>query len=324
MKESNVAMTTAYAGESKSIEEIHETLRKIAEAGFSLIPWCHEWDGDYTYSKEEMYLIRRWMNDFGLNCKGLHATEGCRRNTIIPNRFHYPFVKQNRREYTSENEYVRRAGVELIRNRVQMAEILGSDSIVLHMQLPYKSFEESPDFKERYYRQAFKSFDELEQECRMRKVRICVENMLGTPNGYQIEQFDSLFERYAPDFVAFTFDCGHGRVTGEDPFELVRRYQDRLYMTHIHDNHGLVSKECWEDAAAMCRCDEHNKPFDGIIDFEELSQIIADSPYQLPIVLEVAKHDEEEELFLQESMDAGKKITKMIKNFRKNKREDTD
>ncbi len=33
--------------------------------------------------------------------------------------------------YTSENEYNRRAGEELIRNRVQMAEILGTDAIVL-------------------------------------------------------------------------------------------------------------------------------------------------------------------------------------------------
>ena len=317
MRKRNVAMTTDFAGESKSIEEIHETLRKIAEAGFSHIHWCHEWDGDYTYSKEEMYLIRNWMDDFGLGCKGLHATEGCKRNTMTPNCFHYPLTKQNRRDYTSKNEYVRRAGVELIRNRVQMAEILGSDAIVLHMQLPYKSFKEIPNYKERYYSQVFKSFDELEQECRSREIRICMENMLGTPNEYQIEQFDRLFDRYDSEFVAFTFDCGHGMVTGRDSFELVRRYRDRLYMTHIHDNHGLISEECWENAEAMCRCDEHKKPFDGNIDFEELARIIAGSPYQLPIVLEVAKGDGDDDQFLHESMIAGEKITKMIEDFRK-------
>lgn len=320
MKKVKVAMTTDFAGESTSTEEIRETLRKISEAGFSHIHWCHEWDGDYTYSKEEMYQIRGWMNEFGLRCKGLHATEGSRRNAGRENCFHYRYIWQDRRDYTSENEYNRRAGEELIRNRVQMAEILGTDAIVLHMQLPYKNFEEDPGFKERYYRQVFKTFDELEVECRTRKVRICFENMMGTPNEYQVEQFDRMFKRYDPEFIAFTYDCGHGAVTGRGSFELAERYKDRLYMMHLHDNHGLWSEECWEDEDAMRRCDEHRNPFEGTIDFAELSRIIADSPYELPIVLEVCKRDKEEKLFLRESLEAGIRITEMITDYRENKR----
>lgn len=320
MREWNVAMTTDFAGESKSTDEIFETLKKIADAGFSYIHWCHEWDSDYTYSKEEMDQIHNWMNDLGLSCKGVHATEGSRRNIMKPNHFHYRFKKQNRRDYTSENEYNRRAGVELIRNRVQMAEILGTDAIVLHMQLPYKSFEADGEFRECYYRQVFKSFDELENECRRRHVRICIENMLGTPDSHQIEQFDRMFERYSLEFVAFTYDCGHGNVTEAGSFELVKRYQDRLYMMHLHDNHGLHSEECWEDAVLMGRCDEHRNPFTGNIDFEELAKIIAGSPYELPIVLEVAKKDDDEKEFLEESLAAGKRITKMILDYRNEKR----
>ena len=147
-----IAMTTDFEGVSTSTEEIRETLRKISDAGFSHIHWCHEWDGDYTYSMEEMYQIRGWMNELGLRCKGIHATEGSRRNAGRKNCFQYRYVWQDRRDYTSENEYNRRAGVELIRNRVQMAEILGTDAIVLHMQLPYKDFEENPEFKETIYK----------------------------------------------------------------------------------------------------------------------------------------------------------------------------
>ncbi len=160
------------------------------------------------------------MNDFGLKCKGVHATEGASRKGMSLNQFHYRCDKQNRRDYTSENEYNRRAGVELIRNRVQMAEVLGADAIVLHMQLPYKSFEMDKAFKERYYQCVFRSLDELEEECRIKNIRICVENLLGTPNIHQMEQFDRLFDRYSSEFVAFAYDSGHGAVTGEDALNL--------------------------------------------------------------------------------------------------------
>ena len=151
-------------------------------------------------------------------------------------------------------------------------------------------------------------------------MRICFENMMGTPNEYQVEQFDRMFERYDPEFIAFTYDCGHGAVTGRGSFELAERYKDRLYMMHLHDNHGLWSEECWEDEDAMRRCDEHRNPFEGTIDFAELSRIIADSPYELPIVLEVCKRDKEEKLFLRESLEAGIRITEMITDYRENKR----
>lgn len=320
MKEWTVAMTTDYDGESTSREEVFETLKRIADAGFSHVHWCHEWSGDYIYSESEMYQIKGWMHDLGLKCKGIHATEGCRRNRLKPNPFHYPCACQNRRDYTSEDEYARRAGVELVMNRIRMAEILETDAIVLHMQLPYKLFEEDPQMKERYYKQVFRSFDELEVYCKNKHIRICMENMLGTPDEYQVEQFDRLFDRYDSEFLGFAYDCGHGNVTGRGGMELLKRYQERLYMMHLHDNHGLSSEDCWEDAEAMCRCDEHNNPFDGMIDFEELARWIAGSPYELPIVLEVAKRDRDERQFLQEAMAAGRKITEMIQRYRRESR----
>lgn len=312
MEKANVAYATDFAGECLSVEGLYDTLRRIAEAGFSHIHWCHEWDGDYTYSKYEMIQIRGWMNELGLKCKGVHATEGSRRKLGTPNRFHYRYQHQNRRDYTSENEYNRQAGVELIRNRMELAYILGTDAIVLHMQLPYKSFEQDGQFKERYYQQVYKSFDELEAFSREKNVRICVENMIGTPNCHQIEQFDRLFSRYEPEFLGFCFDTGHGKITGSDSLEFAVRYQDRLYMMHVNDNHGLRSEECFESDVEMCKCDEHRNPFQGEVDWKEYAKIVAGSPYELPIVMEVSKRDAEEKAFLRESIEAGKKLTDMI------------
>lgn len=316
MEETKVAYATDFAGETTSIEELYQTLKDIAQAGFSHIHWCHEWDGDYMYSKAEMEQIREWMAELGLQAKGVHATEGCKRNRDVPNRFHYRYRPQNRRDYTSENEYNRRAGVELVRNRIELAYTLGTDAIVLHMQLPYKSFVKEK-FQETYYRQVYKSFDELEEPCREMGVRICVENMIGTPDEWQKEQFDRLFERYDASFVGFCFDTGHGRITGGDGLALARRYQDRLYMMHTNDNHGLQGEECWEDAEKMACCDEHLNLFCGDVDWDGYAKIVAGSPYELPVVMEVGKRNRKAEEFLEESLLAGRKFTKMVLKYRK-------
>lgn len=311
-----IAYATDFAGETTSVEKLHQTLERISKAGFSHIHWCHEWCADYTYSRPEMLQIRGWMNDLGLKCKGLHATEGSRRMRV-KTRYHYRCTEYDRRDYTSESEYNRQAGVELLRNRIQMADILGTDAIVLHMHLPYKSFEEDSQFRERYFKQVFKSFDELEEECLRRGVRICVENMLGTPNFHQTDQFDRLFSRYSSDFVAFCFDSGHALITGENPLELAERYKDRLYMMHLSDNHGLRSAECWEDGVEMGLCDEHKNPFHGTFDWDGFAKIVAASPYELPVVLEVSMREEEEQAFLAESLESGQRFTQMVLSYRK-------
>lgn len=311
-----IAYATDFAGESTSTKELHQTLERIAKAEFSHIHWCHEWCSDYTYSKAEMVQIRGWMNDLGLRCKGLHATDGCRRKLSVT-RFHYRCSDQDRKDYTSENEYNRQAGVELIRNRVEMARVLGTDAIVLHMQLPYKSFEQDPDFRERYFRQVYKSFDELEPFCLSQGVRLCVENMTGTPMHHQLNQFKRLYNRYSPDFLGLCFDTGHALITGmDDPLKIVRLYKDRLHMMHLSDNHGLRSESCWESGLEMAPCDEHKNPFQGLFPWDEFAKIVAESPYELPVVLEVSKRDADEEAFLKESLEAGNKFTEMVLAYR--------
>ena len=66
-----------------------------------------------------------------------------------------------RKDYTSMNEYCRLAGVDLLKNRVDLCTYIGASVMVLHMQLPWKLFAESEKDKEDYYTQVCKSFDEL-------------------------------------------------------------------------------------------------------------------------------------------------------------------
>ena len=74
-----LGISTDFANEPWELEEIKNKLREIAEAGFTHIHWCFDWDGDYLYARSEMEQIRSWMDELGLKEKGLHASKGSRR-----------------------------------------------------------------------------------------------------------------------------------------------------------------------------------------------------------------------------------------------------
>ena len=195
MNRVELAVNTDYAGEKKQLEQVRAMLGRIAEAGFTHIHWCHEWEGDYVYSVYEMRQIREWMDELGLKAKALHATKGSSRDVNV-REGHY------RKDYTSNWEYNRKAGVEQIKNRVDMAAILGAGEIVLHLYVPHLTIRSQPEAKEDFYECVCRSLDELMPYCMEKKVKICLENLFDMP--------------------------------GEDMLEV----WDRLYAVHIHDNNG--------------------------------------------------------------------------------------
>ena len=50
MDKLELAIATDYSGESSRTEDSEHILKMVSQAGFTHIHWCHEWDGDYTYS----------------------------------------------------------------------------------------------------------------------------------------------------------------------------------------------------------------------------------------------------------------------------------
>jgi sugar phosphate isomerase/epimerase len=309
-----ITINTDYKGEIPFTNDIEKTLRKISEAGFTYVHWCHEWEGNYLYCTSEMQQIKEWFDKYNLKAKGIHASEGAARPQKN-GKYQYRNDYDNRKDYTSENEYNRIAGVELIKNRVDLAHVLGTKEIVLHMQLPWKSIEESEEFKNKYYEQVFKSFDELEPYCKEKNVRIAVENLLGTPFKYQKEQFDKILKRYHKNFVGFCFDSGHGLIMSEDnPLQLVERYKDRLIALHLNDNLGATPKHLNNDLTTS-KQDLHMRPFEGLLDWDRLIKIIAESAYELPLIMELSCKKETEEEFLKKSFEAGKKLNKLLEKY---------
>lgn len=293
IKQMELAIATDFGGEALQLEEIEHLLRQISEAGFTHIHWCHEWDGDYIYSVYEMQQIREWLDQYGLKAKALHATKGSRRNVNLVEG-HY------RKDYTSDWEYNRKAGVELIKNRVDMAACLGAEEIVLHLYVPHFTIRKQPEVKEKFYTQVKKSLDELCPYCLQKGVKICLENLFDMPGEYVLEQWDRLLPAYPEEFLGICLDTGHGYMSwGEKLPEIIRKYRDRIYAVHLHDNNGTV--------------DFHLLPGEGQIPWKEVMRELKGAAYELPLLLELVSYEKDVKSFLEKAYDAGNWLMELYK-----------
>lgn len=297
MGTTELAISTDYYADSARLEDIQSLLKKVSEAGFTYIHWCHEWCGDYTYSEYEMKQIREWMDEYHLKSKALHATHGSSKNE-------YGLSWHARKDYTSEWEYNRKAGVELIKNRVDLAACLGASEIVLHLFIPHVAIAEGRVKKENFYRQVEKSMDELMPYCMEKGVRICIENLFGMPEEDIRGQWDWFMEKYPKEFIGFCLDSGHANIIWHEKMtEIIRKYGERIFAVHLHDNDGID--------------DLHRVPGEGTIDWEEVMTALAESAYELPLTLEVVGSHEDEDEFLAKAYQKGEWLTRLYQEARR-------
>ena len=202
-----LSITTDYAASTGCPQPY---LERIAEAGFTHIHWCHQWDTDFLYGDAEVARIGAWMREYGLALTDLHASAG------------------REKPWGSCREYERLAGVELVLNRITMTARLGGDVIVMH--LPGGLAE--PEQAERTWGCFRRSLDALEPHARVHGVRIAIEN--GSRNFDLIEQALAM---YGPDYLGLCYDSGHANIDG-DGMDRLERIKDRLISIHLHDNDG--------------------------------------------------------------------------------------
>ncbi len=295
-----IAIISDYRNDIPRTSELSAQLRSIAEAGFTHVHWGHEWIGTYLYADSEMEQIRSWFDELGLRSKAVHASDG-------------GATDDDRKNAFSLNEYSRLAGVELIKNRIELASRIDAQEIVLHLQYPFNGPNVSPVAEEEYWRQVFKTLDEIRPFASRRDVRIALENLLYTPTEQQILQLDRLFDRYPSDYLGFCFDAAHAYLMGQsDPLQLARRYLERLVVVHLSDNQG-IDPDFLVDDGKVEEADTHSIPFEGCIDWEETIEVIARSPYELPLILEVCLGPGEDDgQFLQSAIEAGGQLTELF------------
>ena len=316
-----LALATDYAGEAYDLETVWGVLRESAEHGITHMHWAHGWQGDHYYTLQEMELIRNKLREYGLQLKGIHASAGWiyeKREGI----YKWPPLNNPYCDYASLNEDVRKRGAELIRNRLELANLTGTQEIVLHLQLPYVRFEREENFRNQYYTQVWKSLDEAADVAFRYGVRICLENLVGTPEKYQVDELDRLFERYPAEVMGFCYDTGHAQLTNPvDPLNLARRYQKRLYSMHLNDNLGWNGG--FSDDLLLMKADRHFVMGDGVVDFDGFADIAANSPYSLPVVGEFVCYGDREKFFVK-SMQRMLEFTEKIRMQREKKRQKQD
>jgi len=256
-------------------------LRAIAEAGFTHLHWCHHWNTDFLYSEDEIQQISVWLNNFGIELNDLHASIG------------------REKHWLSDHEYERKAGLELIRNRIGMTSRLGGDVIILHVP----AIHEDKD-RECFLRDHLRAaFDSLEPFAREQDVRIAVENLVAD----NFPRLASLLDSYPPDFLGVCYDSGHGNICGSG-LEQLEKVKHRLISLHLHDN----------DATG----DLHQPIFHGNVNWDRLAEIIASSSYTKVTSMEVIQRNsgmEDETEFLEVAHETGERFDGMIRQARSSK-----
>ena len=149
-------------------------------------------------------------------------------------------------------------------------------------------FKEKPFFTEEEWKLLIEGLEKLGKLAHEKDMEIVYHHHMGT--GVQTtEEIDELMERTNKDNVSLLFDTGHLVVSGEDPIEIFKKYEDRIKHIHFKDVRQEITEAVDKDN--QCFLDGVRKgmftvPGDGVIDFEPILNLIYQSNYSGWIVVE--------------------------------------
>ncbi len=245
----DISVTTDYCISTGSPEE---PVLLIAEAGFSHLHWCHHFSDDFLYSPCEMASIRSLLRDTGLALLDVHGSAG------------------QEKSWSSPVEYERLAGIELVKNRARLfTELEGSGHLIMHLPVIQEhTTMEAQAVQRRRFESVLRSLDELAPWLQKEGVPLALENM----SDDSWELLETAVSRYPMPWVGICYDSGHGNFpVSQLPQLQLNRH--RLTALHLNDNDG--------------RRDLHQPPRMGTVDWERLTDIIADSSHHGPPTFEI-------------------------------------
>lgn len=246
-----IAAATDFAGSTGDPEL---SLRALSEAGFTSLHWCHHWCDDFLYGKPELAHLGGLLKKYGLTLLDIHGSQGFEKC------WHSPV------------EYQRKAGVELVANRVRMLRELGGTGTLM-MHIPFFAITASPEERAevtKHVEALYRSLDELMPLLDETDSLIAVENMWSD----SWEVIEDVLDRYPADRVGLCYDSGHANASGNKRMDSLEKNKGRLQALHLHDNNG--------------EGDQHQPPFYGNVDWERLAKIIATSSYPREISFEMS------------------------------------
>lgn len=224
-------------------------LRLMAEAGFTHVHWCHQWCTDFLYSMHEVNEYKKIMKRYGLTLLDIHGTGG-----------------QHAQEkcWFSTEEYQRRAGVELVINRMIMLREMEGEGVLM-MHPPYfaeYATDEDKRMKQPNIDAQMRSLDELIPAMEKYNVKIALENLPADT----FEVLPSYLKEFPAEWIGVTFDSGHANMMSRQGLRHIWNVKDRIEALHLHDNDGSDK-------------DQHQPPFFGNIDWNDIVKLVKESSY---------------------------------------------
>lgn len=252
-------------------EGIRHSLDLIREAGFTHINWNPDSGSSYWLADAEIEFTRQIVAAAGLKTHSVHASNGVNRVSELAHAGPAPFAQETRKNILSPYEWQRQSGVELLKNRIDLAAALGAPNVVLHVDITDDTFR-SHESEYAFLEPLFRSLDDVKAYCIGRKVKIAVETLFTASAASYLALFDRLFTRCAAEFIGLCYDSGHWELIEPGKVTILDQFGDRLIATHIHDNFGTK--------------DDHLLPFDGRLDWTAIMKAIAATSYVTPLNFE--------------------------------------
>ena len=238
----NISLNTDFLTSKGSAEPY---LKLIAEAGFTHLHWCHQWNTDFLYSKYEIAEIAKWLKTYNLKLLDIHGSTGMEKL------------------WFATEEYRRKSGVELVLNRARMfAELEGQGGLIMHIPAYKSTMSAEERSKIPPAVEALKrSLDDLLPELEKLNVVIAAEN--GFSDTFEV--IYDLMQTYDAKYLGITYDSGHGNIREAKGLDLLEKVKDRIQVLHLNDN----------DTTG----DLHQPPRYGTVDWERMTDILAKSSY---------------------------------------------
>ena len=159
--------------------------------------------------------------------------------------------------------------LEKIKRSIEIAGTLGAKNIVIHPTYYGKDSRRNLDLNAEFY-------NNLIPLCKEYNIKIACENMFGRdrrrhciiPNICSVgEEFRAMMDMLDPKYFTACVDIGHAGLVGTTAPEMLRTLgHDYVGCLHVHDNDYLEDRHC--------------PPYFFDLDWEEITQALADIDYK--------------------------------------------
>ncbi|MBQ3213546.1 MAG: sugar phosphate isomerase/epimerase [Clostridia bacterium] len=148
-----------------------------------------------------------------------------------------------------------------------------------------------------------------------KNVHLAIENV----DKESLKYLDYILENIPQEKLGYCYDTGHHNLY-YPKIDILKKYSNRVIAIHLHDNYMDYKK--YDDYTK----DRHLLPFDGKLNYENITSNIAQSSYNNVIMLEVNKKtlgnpDKYKMLTLEEYLKEAKKRVDVIEKMIKEKKE---